>query len=128
MKRLLLAALCCCGALAAAAASDRVADASSGVAPPAGDWVLFPLDDQAIPWRENLKLTLERPEKYAGNPIFRPGPAAGPDGYGALLYGTVIKQAGKYRMWYIAIPRIDKSVSGDDETMEYYRPVAYAES
>jgi len=128
MKRLLFAALCCCGALSASAAPDRVAEASSGLAPDAGDWVLFSLDDQALPWRENLKLTLERPVKFAGNPILGPGPEAGPDGYGALLYGTVIKEAGKFRMWYVASPRVDPKILGDDENMEYYRPVAYAES
>ena len=115
-------------ALPVSAAVDRVAEASSGQAPDAGDRVIFALDDRAVPWRDNLKLTLERPVKFPGNPVMGPGPLAGPDGYGAILYGTVLEQDGKFRMWYLASPRVDSSVRGDDEELEYYRPVAYAES
>ena len=50
-------------------AADRVSDASSGKAPVAGDVVLFPFDDYGIPWRENLKVTLQQPARYAGNPV-----------------------------------------------------------
>jgi hypothetical protein len=42
-------------------AADRVAEATSGKTPDPADLVLFPLDDVSIPWRENLKLTLQRP-------------------------------------------------------------------
>ncbi|MGH9396398.1 MAG: hypothetical protein ACRD18_06050 [Terriglobia bacterium] len=107
---------------------ERVAEASSGKAPRQGDMVLFPLDDHAIPWRDNLKLTLERPRKYPGNPIIKPGPIEGPDGYECDVYGTVIKQGSKFRMWYLAGPRVDSRIPGDAERLEFYRPVAYAES
>lgn len=109
-------------------AGDRVAEASSGKTPPSGDMVLFPFDDHTIPWRDNLKMTLERPKKYPENPVIRPGPVEGPDGYECLVYGTVLKQNGKFRMWYIAGPRADSRIAGDSERMEFYRPVAYAES
>jgi hypothetical protein len=111
--------------------ADRVADASSGKSPPSGDLVLFPLDDYSIPWRENLKLTLEAPQKYPGNPVMKAGPIEGVDGYGTLLYGTVMKQGGKFRMWYLASPRADSRIPGDVERnilTGAYRPVAYAES
>lgn len=111
--------------------ADGVADASSGKAPPAGDMVLFPMDDYSIPWRENLKLTLEAPKKYSGNPIMRAGPIEGVDGYGTLLYGTVLKQGSKFRMWYLASPRADSRRQGGVERNilnNTYRPVAYAES
>ena len=90
--------------------------------------VLFPLDDISIPWRDNLKLTLQRPARHPANPVMKAGPINGPDGYGTLLYGTVIKQEGKFRMWYIASPRADSRVPGDVARIESYRPVAYAES
>ena len=115
---------------AAPSAPDRVAAATSGQAPEAGDLVFFPLDDVSIPWRQNLKVTLERPEKYAGNPVLKAGPVEGPDGYGALLYGTVIKEGAKYRMWYLASPRGDPKFARDFAAVQRgsYRPIAYAES
>ena len=87
--------------------ADPVPDASSGKAPQSDDMILFPLDDYSIPWRDNLELTLEAPEKYPGKPITKAGPIEGVDGYGTLLYGTVIKQGSKFRMWYLASPRAD---------------------
>jgi hypothetical protein len=108
--------------------ADRVCEASSGKAPRKGDLVLFPLDDESIPWRENLKLTLQRPQKYPGNPVLTPGPLEGVDGQGTILYGTVMKDASMFRMWYLASPRADSRIPSDVERMKYYRPVAYAES
>src|SRR5580693_43881 len=90
---------------ASADPADRVAEASSGKAPDPGDMVLFPLDDISLPWRDNLKVTLEKPVKYADNPVLRACPLEGTDGYGALAYGTLIKEEGKFRMWYLASPR-----------------------
>jgi hypothetical protein len=109
-------------------AGDRVADVSSGKAPAKGDLVLFPFDDETIPWRFNLKLVLQRPARYPGNPIMKPASDEAPDGFGNLLYGTVLKQGGKYRMWYVANPRIDSRIPGDDKRLVMYRPIAYAES
>lgn len=109
-------------------AADRVTDASSGKAPRAGDMVLFPLDDVTIPWRENLKVTMMRPVKQPGNPVMRGGPVEGVDGFGTLLYGTVVKQGGKFRMWYLATARADSRIPGDADRLKLYRPVAYAES
>ena len=65
------------------ASADRVADASSGKAPDAGDLVLFPLDDVSLPWRDNLKLTLERPANNPGGPVLQAGEPEGIDGGGA---------------------------------------------
>lgn len=109
-------------------AADRVADASSGKTPRPGDMVLFPMDDVTIPWRENLKVTMMQPVKHAGNPVMRGGPVEGVDGFGTLLYGTVIKDGGKLRMWYLATARADSRIPGDAERLKLYRPVAYAES
>src|SRR6476619_5686576 len=96
--------------------ADRIADASSGRAPRNGDLVLFPVDDDTIPWRENLKLTLQAPKKYPGNPVMKAGPLEGVDGHGTVLYGTVMKQGAKFRMWYLASPRPDSRNPGELET------------
>ena len=90
--------------------------------------VLFPLDDAAIPWRDNLKLTLQKPKKYPGNPIVRPGPEDSVDGLTSTAYGTVIKQGSKFRMWYLAAARADSRIPGDSARMNFYRPIAHAES
>lgn len=104
------------------------AAALAAPAPPPDPVVLFAFDDHTLPWRSNLQLTLERPVKAAENPVVRHGAPASPDGYGALLYGTVLHQDGKFRMWYIAEPRPDATVPGDAERLRTYRPIAYAES
>jgi len=85
--------------------------------------VFFAFDDESIPWRDNLKLTLEKPKKHPANPVLSAGPLGSVDGWGAILYGTVIKEGDKFRMWYIAWPQPDKL-----QPQRYYRPVAYAES
>ena len=95
-------------------------------APKPEEQVFFSFDDDSLPWRDNLQLTLERPKKYEGNPVLKPGPQGSVDGNAALLYGTVIKEGSKYRMWYIAQPQPDPKFPND--TNPPYRPVAYAES
>jgi hypothetical protein len=127
-RRLLFFVLTLVALYPAARAVDRLSDLSSGKAPATGDMVLFPFDDNAIPWRENLKVTLQRPTKYSDNPIMKAGPIEGPEGYGTLLYGTVIKLNGKYKMWYLASPRTDSRIRGDAEWLGDWRPIAYAES
>ena len=39
--------------------------------------VLFAFDDHWLPLRDNVKVTLNRPERYAGNPVLTNGD--GPD-------------------------------------------------
>src|SRR5262249_12255375 len=73
-----------------------------------GDLVFFSFDDDSIPWRENLKLTLEQPKKYPGNPVLRSGPPGSVDSLRANLYGTVLKIGDKFRMWYVAWTQPDK--------------------
>lgn len=88
--------------------------------------VFFSFDDESLPWRDNLQLTLERPAKYEGNPVVKAGPQGSVDANGALLYGTVFQDGGKFRMWYIAQPQPDPKYP--ENTNPPYRPVAYAES
>ncbi len=98
-------------------------------AEPAGsvdEQVFFSFDDVSIPWRDNLKLSLEQPKRYPGNPVLKSGPPGSVDCNGAILYGTVFEDGGKLRMWYIAWPQPDKRYAKD--TSWPHRPIAYAES
>lgn len=110
------------------AASALLAQESSGVTPPPGKMVFFPFDEVSIPWRDNLKVTFEKPKKHAANPILGAGSELAPDGFGAVLYGTIIREGDRFRMWYLAWPRHDSRIPGDAESIGDYRPVAYAES
>ena len=68
-----------------------------------GEQTFFAFDDHCIPWRHNLKLTLVEAEKHPGNPVLRRGPEDAPDHGHSILYGTVIKDGDKFRMWYLGM-------------------------
>jgi hypothetical protein len=91
-----------------------------------GELVFFGFDDVSLPWRDNLKLTLERPQRYPGNPVLTAGPPGSVDVNGVLMYGTVFEDGGKLRMWYIAQPQPETKYKRD--TFAPHRPIAYAES
>jgi hypothetical protein len=110
------------------AAVSVVAQESSGRTPPAGIMVFFPFDDYSIPWKNNLKFTMQKPVKYPDNPVLRNGPSGSVDDIGAILYGTVIQEENKLRMWYLAWPQPDSRIPGDAEFLKTYRPIGYAES
>ncbi len=89
--------------------------------------VVFSFDDHSIPWKDNLELTMVRPEKYAANPVVKRGEKGSVDEWAVQFYGSVIFHEDKYKLWYIA---------ADDESLELIkkgkgfsglRP-AYAES
>src|SRR6185437_2900040 len=102
-------------------ASLVVAGEESG---PSAGQVLFAFDDHSIPLLDNLQLNLVAAEKYAGNPVVRRGPEGSVD-YGQVgLYGTVIRDGNKFRMWYMASP--ERLQPG--ERQKYWRPMCYAES
>jgi hypothetical protein len=91
----------------------------------AAERVFFAFDDHGIPWQHNLKLTLVAAEKHPENPVVRRGPAGAPDHGHAVLYGTVIKEGDKFRMWYLGM--FDpKTVAGTPPLR--WRPMCYAES
>lgn len=85
---------------------------------------LFAFDDQSIPFRSNVDLTLIQGVKYGGNPILRRGKPGDPDALWARLWaGSVIRDplSGKFRMWY----------SGVGSVREWFAlkfPMLYAES
>jgi hypothetical protein len=84
----------------------------------------FSFDDHAIPWRDNLRLTLTQAQKHPANPILRCGPAGAPDSTHALLYGSVLHIGGKFRMWYLGM----FEPTWDHRTTGWWRPMCYAES
>src|SRR4030095_1073959 len=84
---------------------------------------LFAFDDETIPYKDNLKLTLVSPQKYPGNPVLSPRPQGSVDAVRAQFYGSIIRVGSKYRMWYSAIS--DTTVLG---SVSASARIAYAES
>ncbi len=91
----------------------------------AAETVFFAFDDQNLGWQHNLKLTLVSPDKHPGNPVLRCGPAGSPDHGHAILYGTVLRDGQKFRMWYLGM--IQRELSGT-QAPGWFRPMCYAES
>ncbi len=87
--------------------------------------VFFAFDDQNIAWQHNLKLTLVTPEKHPANPVVRCGPKGSPDYGHAILYGTVLHDGSKFRMWYLGM--IQRELEGG-QAPGWWRPMCYAES
>lgn len=86
---------------------------------------LFAFDNVSIPFTRSLELTMRTPEKYAGNPVVARGEKGEPDHWGVQFYGSIIRQDGKFRMWYAAFAgeRGESAVSNS----AWWQP-AYAES
>ena len=91
----------------------------------ADEQVFFAFDDHSIPWQHNLKVTLVPAEKHPANPVLRPGPAGAPDHGHAILYGTVIHDGTKFRMWYLGM--FEEEIK-DGQAPGNWRPMCYAES
>ncbi len=84
---------------------------------------LFAFDVVSIPHTQNLRLEMRAPERHPANPVLRRGAPGTPDASGVQFYGSVLRDGGRFRMWYIAC---------DDDTANRvassrWRP-AYAES
>jgi len=89
--------------------------------------VLFAFDDYSVPWQHNLKVSLVSATKHPDNPVLRHGVKGSPDYGHAVLYGTVIKDGDKLRMWYLGM--FESGI--DDNTGQapgMWRPMCYAES
>ena len=87
--------------------------------------VFFSFDDYAIPWRNNLYLTPVSADKHESNPVVRRGPEGAPDHGHAILYGSVLRIDGKFRMWYLGMFETDLK-SG--QAPGWWRPMCYTES
>jgi hypothetical protein len=64
---------------------------------------LFAFDDVAIPFTHNLRLSMHQPRKHPANPVLPRGKPGMPDEFGAQFYGSILRDNGKFRMWYVAV-------------------------
>lgn len=84
---------------------------------------LFAFDTVSIPYTQNLRIEMRPPVKCPENPVVRRGAPGTPDAQGVQFYGSVIREKGKFRMWYVAF---DDDI-GNKVASARWRP-AYAES
>jgi hypothetical protein len=91
----------------------------------AEEQVLFSFDDHSLPWRDNLQLNLVEGTKHPENPVVKTGPEGAPDFGHAVLYGSVIYDGGKFRMWYLGM--IQREIKNNNAP-GWWRPMCYAES
>ncbi|MBI5687092.1 MAG: hypothetical protein HZC54_18635 [Verrucomicrobia bacterium] len=77
------------------AAADADFDETAGV-------TLFAFDSVAIPFSQNLRLEMRSPTRHPANPVVQRGKPGTPDAFGVQFYGSVIREGGKFRMWYVA--------------------------
>ena len=88
-----------------------------------GEAVLLAIDDYSLAIKKNLCFYLSKPKVYK-EPVLKPSrdnPKA-PDQAGAIVYGTVLFEEGRFRMWYYG------AHYGSGPTDEKQGPVCYAES
>ncbi len=83
----------------------------------------FAFDTVSIPHTQNLKLKMRRPERHPANPVLPRGAPGTPDAHGVQFYGSILRDGGKYRMWYVAF---DDDLNNKVASSRW-RP-AYAES
>ncbi len=84
---------------------------------------LFAFDTVWIPHAQNLRLRMRAPTRHPANPVVPRGAPGTPDAMGVQFYGSVIREGGRFRMWYVAF---------DDDTTNKVTSsrwrAAYAES
>ncbi len=91
--------------------------------------VFFSIDDHCIPARSNLELTMKQAEKYPHNPVLERGASKEPDAREAIIYGSVRYIKGKFRMWYLAQPKLEwEREAVYPISWGIPRSIAYAES
>ena len=86
---------------------------------------IFAFDSVAIPFTRSLELKMQAPVKYSGNPVVARGPKGEPDHWGVQFYGSIIRENGKFRLWYAAFDGARGESKGPNSA--WWR-AAYAES
>jgi hypothetical protein len=86
---------------------------------------LFAFDEVSIPFTQNLRLEMQSPTKHPANPVVPRGKPGAPDSWAVQFYGSVLREGGKFRMWYVAAG--EDRVEGKGPRSAPWRP-AYAES
>lgn len=64
---------------------------------------IFAFDQVSIPYSQNLRLEMRQPVKHPANPVVPRGEAGTPDAQAVQFYGSVIREGGRFRMWYVAV-------------------------
>lgn len=64
---------------------------------------VFAFDNVSIPYTQNLRLEMRHPKRHPANPVVPRGKPGAPDDWGVQFYGSVIRENGKFRMWYVAV-------------------------
>lgn len=95
MKTKRLFFISCLAACAAASHAAELFDETQVVS-------LFAFDSVSIPYSQNLRLEMRQPTKHAGNPVLPRGAPGTPDAQGVQFYGSILKENGRYRLWYVA--------------------------
>src|SRR5438874_1820451 len=82
--------------------------------------VLFPFDEQSLPFHRGLRVDLVRYHKRIGETkiVLSTGPAGAPDSRGVSYYGTVRRIGDELWMWYLG--------QGDED--EWHQRVCLARS
>ncbi len=86
---------------------------------------LFAFDELAIPFKQNLRLEMKEPQRHPANPVVARGEPGKPDSWAVQFYGSVIREEGKFKMWYVAVG--EERLEGGVPRSSPWR-VAYAES
>jgi len=84
---------------------------------------VFAFDQVSIPHSQNLRLEMRSPVKHPANPVVRRGKPGTPDAMGVQFYGSVIREGGRFRMWYVAFDD-----DTENQTASARWRAAYAES
>ncbi len=63
---------------------------------------LFAFDTVSIPHTQNLRIEMREPKRHPANPVLPRGAPGTPDAQGVQFYGSILKEDGKYRLWYVA--------------------------
>ena len=124
-RRLVACGLASAVGVSMLAASDETIASGSAYFDETEATTLFACDDVSIPFTQNLKLEMRSPKRHPANPVLRRGEPGTPDSWAVQFYGSVIREDGKFRMWYVAVgdDRFDESVPRSAPWR-----VAYAES
>jgi hypothetical protein len=87
---------------------------------------LFAFDDVSIPFTQNLKLLMRSPERHPANPVVKRSDDGSVDSWAVQFYGSVIRDSGKFRMWYVAVSKAERQNQALPRSVPWR--VAYAES
>lgn len=84
---------------------------------------VFAFDSVTVPHTQNLRLEMRSPTRHPSNPVVKRGKPGSPDAMGVQFYGSVIREGGKFRMWYVAF---DDDIENKEPSARWR--AAYAES